>query len=113
LHASTKAENQVKSRFLLNVVVGERTAVLELFASKDKTLLVRWNAFFVLNLALDVVDSVAGLDLKSDGLTGDCRGEIHQSEVRWRSPQAEGGVNLRVLTKICIFADRVDDVDAM
>jgi hypothetical protein len=84
-----------------------------LFASKDKTLLVRWNAFLVLNLALDVVDSIAGLDLKSDGLASDCREEINQSQVKWWSRQAEGGVNLRVLTKICMIADRVDDVDAM
>jgi hypothetical protein len=52
----------------LDVVVGESTSVLELLASEDQALLVRGNSFLILNLALDVVDGVGGLDLKSDGL---------------------------------------------
>jgi hypothetical protein len=35
-------------------------------------LLIRRDTLLVLNLALDVVDGVGGLDLKSDGLAGDC-----------------------------------------
>ena len=54
--------------YLLNVVVRQRTAVFKLFASEDQTLLVRWDAFFILDLALDIVDCVRGLDLKGDGL---------------------------------------------
>ncbi len=54
----------------MDVVVGEGTAVLQLLAGKDQALLVRRNAFLVLNLRLDVVDCIAGLDLKSDGLAG-------------------------------------------
>jgi hypothetical protein len=34
--------------------------------------LVGRNSFLVLNLALDVVDGIRGLDLKGDGLAGDC-----------------------------------------
>ena len=56
---------------LLDVVVAQGAAILELLASEDKTLLVRRNAFLVLNLALDVVDGIARLDLESDGLAGD------------------------------------------
>jgi len=70
LHTATKTENQVESGLLLDVIVGEGTTVLELLASKDQTLLVWRNALLVLNLALDVVDSIAGLDLKGDGLAG-------------------------------------------
>ncbi len=44
---------------LLNVVVGESAAVFELLAGEDQTLLVRRNAFLVLNLALDIVDGIA------------------------------------------------------
>ena len=29
----------------LNVVIGERTAILELFTGEDQPLLVRWNAY--------------------------------------------------------------------
>ena len=35
LHASTQAENQVKSRLLLDVVVAQSTTVFQLLASKD------------------------------------------------------------------------------
>jgi hypothetical protein len=71
LHTTTQTENEMKSRFLLDVVVGESTSVLELLASEDQALLVRGNSFLILNLALDVVDGVGGLDLKSDGLASD------------------------------------------
>jgi hypothetical protein len=58
----------VQRRFLLDVVVGERAAILELLAGEDQALLVWWNAFLVLDLGFDVVDCVRGLDLEGDGL---------------------------------------------
>ena len=72
LHFSTETKNQVQGGLLLNVVVTQGTAVLKLLASEDKTLLIGRDALFVLDLALDVVDGVRGLDLKSDGLASDC-----------------------------------------
>ena len=62
----------MKGRFLLDVVVGQRTAVLELLASENEALLIGRNAFLVLDLGLDVVDRVGGLNLEGDGLAGDC-----------------------------------------
>ena len=59
----------MKGRLLLDVVVGKGTAILELLSGKDKTLLIRGNSFLVLDLGLDVVDGVARLDIKGDGLT--------------------------------------------
>jgi hypothetical protein len=53
---------------LLDVVVGESSAILELLASEDQSLLVRGNALLVLDLGLDIVDGVRGLDLEGDGL---------------------------------------------
>ena len=53
---------------LLDVVVGEGPAVLKLLASEDQPLLVRGDALLVLDLGLDVLDGVGGLDLKGDGL---------------------------------------------
>lgn len=53
---------------LLDVVVGEGSAVLELFAGKNETLLIRGNSLLVLDLALYIVDGVGGLDLEGDGL---------------------------------------------
>lgn len=53
---------------LLDVVVGDRAAVLELFASKVQTLLVRRYLLLVLDLSLDVAYGIGALDLESDGL---------------------------------------------
>jgi len=58
----------MKRALLLNVIVRERPAVFELLASKDKALLVWWNSFFVLNLRLDIVNSVRAFDLEGNGL---------------------------------------------
>ena len=58
----------MKSRFFLDVVVGEGTTILELLSSEDETLLIRGDAFFVLNLGLHIVDRVGGLDFQGDRL---------------------------------------------
>ena len=68
LHSTSKSEDKMESRFLLDVIVGEGSAIFELLSGEDKTLLVGWDALLVLNLGLDVVNSVRRLDLKSDGL---------------------------------------------
>lgn len=70
LHPSTKTKNQMKGGLFLNVVVREGTTVLQLLSSKNQTLLVRRNTFLVLNLCLDIIDSITRLDLESDGLAG-------------------------------------------
>jgi hypothetical protein len=71
LHATTKAEHQVKSRLLLDVVIGKRTAILKLLSSKDQALLIRRNAFLVLNLGLDVVNRVRRLNIERNGLSSE------------------------------------------
>ncbi len=53
---------------LLDVVVGERAAVLELFPGENETLLVRWDALLVLDFRLHVLDGVRRLDFERDGL---------------------------------------------
>lgn len=69
LHASTETEDQMKSRFLLDVVIRERTAVFKLLSRKDQALLIRRNALLVLNLGLYIIDGIARLNLQSDGLS--------------------------------------------
>lgn len=71
LHATTETENQMQGGFLLDVVIGKGTAILQLLASEDQALLVGGDALLILDLGFDIVDSVAGLDLKGDGLAGD------------------------------------------
>lgn len=67
--ATTQTKHQMQSRFLLDVVIGQRSIVLELLAGKDKTLLIRRNALLILNLGLHIADVVGGLHLKGDGLS--------------------------------------------
>ena len=43
---------------LLDVVVGKRATVLQLFAGEDKPLLVRRNALLVLDLLLDALNRI-------------------------------------------------------
>merc|ERR1712028_78838 len=59
--ATTEAQHQVQRGLLLDVVVGESAAVLELLAREDKALLVRGDALLILDLALDHVDGVGAL----------------------------------------------------
>ena len=63
-----KAEHQVESRLFLDVVVGEGSTVFELLTSEDEALLVWGNAFFILDLGLDIFDRVRRLNIEGDGL---------------------------------------------
>ena len=66
--STTKSQDQVEGGLLLDVVVAESSSVFELLSSEDESLLIGWNTFLVLDLGLDVLDGVGGLDLKGDGL---------------------------------------------
>ena len=58
----------MQGRLLLDVVVGERAAVLELLAGEDEALLVRGDALLVLDLRLDVLDGIVALDFERNRL---------------------------------------------
>jgi hypothetical protein len=58
----------MESRLLLNVVVAQGAAVLELLTRKDETLLIRGDAFLILNFGLDIVNGVRWLDIERDCL---------------------------------------------
>jgi len=70
LHATTETEHQVEGRFLLDVVVCQGTAILELLSGKDEPLLVWWDTLLVLNFRLNVINGVGALHLQGDGLAG-------------------------------------------
>jgi hypothetical protein len=63
---------KVKSTLLLYVVVGQSTSIFQLLSSKDQSLLIRRNAFLVLDLGFNIIDSIGGLNLQSDGLASEC-----------------------------------------
>jgi hypothetical protein len=58
----------VKGGLLLDVVIAQGTAILELLSGEDQSLLIWGDALLVLDLGLDIVDGIAALDLESDGL---------------------------------------------
>ena len=54
-HTTSQSEHEVEGRLLLDVVVREGAAVLELLAGKDEALLVGRDALLVLDLGLDLL----------------------------------------------------------
>ena len=52
----------------MDVVVRKSATIFKLLSGEDQSLLVRGNAFLVLDLGLDIVDRVGGFDLEGDGL---------------------------------------------
>jgi len=80
LHATTKAENEMEGRLLLDVIVLEGATIFELLSSEDESLLIWGDAFFVLNLGLNGFDAVGLLNFKSDSLSGEGLNEdLHSS----------------------------------
>ena len=70
LHTTTETKNEMEGALLLDVVVAEGSTVFQLLAGEDQALLIGWNTLFVLNFRLHVLDGIAGLDFKGDGLAG-------------------------------------------
>jgi streptomycin 6-kinase len=59
--ATAEAQDEVERGLLLDVVVRQGAAVLQLLAGEDEALLVRRDALLVLDLGLNVVDGVRAL----------------------------------------------------
>ena len=70
--SSSKSEDEMESGLLLDVVVGEGSAIFELLTSEDKSLLIGRDTFLVLDLGLDVFDGICWLNIEGDGLS--CEG---------------------------------------
>ena len=71
LHTSSESKNQVKSGFFLDIVVAESSSIFKLLSSENKSLLVRWDTFLVLDLSFNVLDGVSWLNIKGDSLTSE------------------------------------------
>jgi len=71
LHTTSESQHKMESGLLLDVVVGEGSAVLELLTSEDKSLLVWWNTFLVLDLGFDIFNGVSWLNIEGDGLASE------------------------------------------
>ncbi len=69
--AAAQSEDEVKGGLLLNVVIAECPPVLELLAREDEPLLLGRNSFLVLDLRLDVLNRVVGLDIEGYRFAGE------------------------------------------
>merc|ERR1711957_102344 len=72
LHSSSETEDQMKSGFLLDVIIAQGTSVFQLLSSKDETLLIRRNSFLILDLGLDIINGIGWFNIQSDGLSSKC-----------------------------------------
>jgi len=100
LHARTTTEtkHEVESRLLLNVVVSESATVLELLASEDEALLIRWDAFLVLDLGLHVLDRIGRLNIEGDGLARQrLHEDLHTRTATKAKNEVKGGLLLDVV----------------
>jgi len=98
LHSSSKAENQMESRFLLDVVVRKGSAVFELLSGEDEALLIWGDSFLVLDLLLHILDGIGALDVESDGLSSQSLDENLHSSSKAEN-QVEGGFLLDVVVR--------------
>mgnify|MGYP006098263805 CR=1 FL=1 len=84
----------MEGRLLLDVVVRERAAVLELLAREDEALLIRRDALLVLDLLLHVLNRVGRLGVERGRLYKDLhlcvRAEAVSCEVQKEEGEVEG-----------------------
>ena len=81
---------------LLDVVVGESAAILELLSGEDESLLVGRDALLVLDLGLHVVNGIRALNVEGDGLSSEgLHEDLHATTEA--EHQVEGGLLLDVV----------------
>ena len=88
-------------RFLLNVVIAQRSAIFQLSPRKNQPLLIRWNPFLVLNFRLDVVNRIRRFDVQRDGFAGESFDEnLMRSTKRTvkRGERTKGGKDREIQT---------------
>ncbi len=68
---ASESEDEMECGLLLDVVVGEGAAVLQLLTREDQSLLIRGDALLVLDLSLDGLNRVGGLNFQGDGLASE------------------------------------------
>merc|ERR1719503_103271 len=77
---TSESMDQVESGFFLDVIVRKGSSILKLLSSENKSLLVWWDSFFVLDLGLDVFNSVCWLNIEGNGLSSKSLDEdLHSS----------------------------------
>ena len=80
----------MEGRLLLDVVIAESATILKLLSSEDQALLIGGNTFLILDLSLDVLNSVGSVNVKGNRLAGkgldeDLHGSAPESEDKVKS----------------------------
>merc|ERR1712038_707407 len=88
----------MKGGFLLDVVIRQGSAILELLSSENQSLLVWRNSFFVLDFGFDIFDGVGGFNFQSDCLAGKSFDENLHSTSETKN-QMKGGFLLDVVIR--------------
>ena len=85
VYTTSQSKNQVKGAFFLDIVVRKCSSILQLLTGEDQTLLIRWNAFFILDFSLDIIDGIGWLNIQGDGFPSQGLDEyLHPlSLIRW------------------------------
>ncbi|KAI6354634.1 hypothetical protein MCOR25_011262 [Pyricularia grisea] len=87
----------MQSRLLLDIVVRQSPAILQLLTREDQALLVRRNTLLVLNLGFDVVDRVGRFNLECNCFAGKSLDEdLHTST------QTKDQVQRRLLLNVVV-----------
>jgi len=98
LAAAAQTQDEVQGRLLLDVVVGEGAAVLQLLARKDEALLIGGDALLVLDLLLDVFDRVRAFDVQGDGFARQSLDEdLHAGPAAQTQDEVQGRLLLDVV----------------
>merc|ERR1712194_335576 len=101
LHATTETKHQVQRALLLNVVVSQCATVFQLLAGEDQTLLIRGNAFLVLDLLLHVLNGVVRFHVQRNRLTRQSLDEdLHRTTTETKH-QVQRALLLNVVVSQC------------
>uniref|UniRef100_A0AC34GU41 Uncharacterized protein n=1 Tax=Panagrolaimus sp. ES5 TaxID=591445 RepID=A0AC34GU41_9BILA len=70
LVSPAKTENKMEGRFFLDIVIRKSTSIFKLFSSKDKTLLIWRDSFFILDLSFYIFNGIRTFNFKGDSFAG-------------------------------------------
>merc|ERR1712187_894322 len=62
LLSTAQTQHQMEGRFFLDIIIGQRPSILQLFPGKNEPLLGVRKSFFVLDFCLHIVDGVGSFD---------------------------------------------------
>ncbi len=72
LHTTSKSQHKVKCGFFLDIIVSQCSSIFKLFTSKNESLLIWWNTFFILYFSFYIFDGVSWFHIKCNCLSCQC-----------------------------------------